>query len=233
MVAVVTAAGGTITMLIGAVLLRLTVTGTYRRYVRPEMGVWLTLAAVVVIVLGVVTLVGALRRGRATAGHDHEHSDPVGVGWLLLAPIAALLLVAPPTLGSYGVGRAATIDIRAGAPVFRSLARSPEPYPMTLLEFGQRAYDHDGSNFNGTSVQLTGFVAATKSGGFQLARYQIACCAADAAPVVVQVVGTSGEPPPLDQWVIVTGTFHPGGEQIPELAATSIVEIEAPNDPYE
>ena len=104
---------------------------------------------------------------------------------------------------------------------------------MTLLEFGQRAYDHDGSNFNGAAVQLTGFVAAAKSGGFQLARYQIACCAADATPVVVQVVGTSGEPPPLDQWVIVTGTFHPGGEQIPELAATSIVEIEAPNDPYE
>ena len=220
-------------MLIGAVLLRLTVTGTYRRYVRPEMGVWLTLAAVVVIALGLVTLVGALRRGRTTAGHDHDHADPVGVGWLLLAPIAALLLVAPPTLGSYGVGRAATVDIRAGAPVFRSLTRSPEPHPMTLLEFGQRAYDHDGSNFNGAAVQLTGFVAAAKSGGFQLARYQIACCAADATPVVVQVVGTSGEPPPLDQWVIVTGTFHPGGEQIPELAATSIVEIEAPNDPYE
>jgi uncharacterized repeat protein (TIGR03943 family) len=82
-------------------------------------------------------------------------------------------------------------------------------------------------------VQLTGFVAAAESRGFELARYQIACCAADAAPVVVQVVGTSGDSPPLDQWVEVTGTFQPSSGEVPELAATSIVEIEAPNEPYE
>lgn len=227
-----TAAGGTITMLIGAVLLRLTVTDTYSRYVRPEMGVFLTIAGVFVIVLGLATLVGALRPVRSAAAHDHDH-DGVGVGWLLLAPIAALLLVAPPTLGSYGVGRAAAIDIRSGAPVFEPLPPDSNPRPMTLLEFGQRAYDHNGSSFSGAVVQLTGFVAATGNGGFELARYQIACCAADAAPVVVRVVGTSGDPPVLDQWLTVTGTFKPGGKGIPELAATSLVEIEAPNEPYE
>ena len=229
-----TAAGGTITILIGAVLLRLTVTDTYSRYVRPELGVFLTISGIFVIVLGLATLVGALRPGRNAAAHDHDHDhDAVGVGWLLLAPIAALLLVAPPTLGSYGVGRAAAIDIRSGGAVFDSLPRSSAPRQMTLLEFGQRAFDHNGSNFNHASVQLTGFVSATESRGFQLARYQIACCAADATPVVIQVVGTSGDPPPLDQWVTVTGTFRPGGREIPKLAATSIVEIAAPNEPYE
>ena len=221
-------------MLIGAVLLRLTLTDTYRRYVRPELGVWLTLAGVVVILLGSLTLLGALRRGRPTAVHDQDHDhDAVGVGWLLLAPIAALLLVAPPTLGSYGVGRAATVNIRSGAPVFHSLPKSGEPRQMTLLEFGQRAYDHNGSSFNGAVVELTGFVAAAEDSGFRLARYQIACCAADATPVVVRVVGTSGDPPPLDQWVIVTGTFQRGGDELPEVTATSIVDIEAPDEPYE
>jgi uncharacterized repeat protein (TIGR03943 family) len=219
-------------MLIGAVLLRLTLTDTYRRYVRPDLGVLLTLSGIFVIVLGLVTLVVALRRGRPTAVHDHDH-DAVGVGWLLLAPIAALLLVAPPTLGSYGVGRAATVDIRAGAPVFKPLAPRAEPHPMTLLEFGQRAYDHNGSNFNGAVVQLTGFVAGAETRGFQLARYQIACCAADATPAVVGVVGTSGDAPPLDQWVVVTGTFRRSGDELPELAATSVVDIETPNEPYE
>jgi uncharacterized repeat protein (TIGR03943 family) len=219
-------------MLIGAVLLRLTVTDTYSRYVRPEMGVFLTIAGIFVIVLGLVTLFGAIRRDRQAVDHDHDH-DRVGVGWLLLAPIAALLLVAPPTLGSYGVGRAATVDVRSGAPVFERLDRTSPPRPMTLLEFSQRAYDNDGSSFNSAAVQLTGFVAATESGGFRLARYQIACCAADAAPVVVRVVGTSGDPPVLDQWLSVTGTFKPGGVEVPELAATSLVEIEAPNEPYE
>jgi uncharacterized repeat protein (TIGR03943 family) len=81
---------------------------------------------------------------------------------------------------------------------------------MTLLEFGQRAFDHDGSSFNGAAVQLTGFVAGAEENGFKLARYTIACCAADAAPVVVHVVGTVGDPSPRDQWVRVTGTFRHG-----------------------
>jgi uncharacterized membrane protein YcgQ (UPF0703/DUF1980 family) len=70
-------------------------------------------------------------------------------------------------------------------------------------------------------------------GGFELARYQISCCAADAAPVVVRVLGTSGDPPARDQWVTVTGKFQPGGGDIPNLVATSVAQIPAPQDPYE
>lgn len=238
MVAAVSAAGGTISMLVGAVLLRLTFTDTYRRYVRPDMGRWLTIAGVAVVVLGAVTLLRALRHGRTPAahdadGHDHdEHGHGVGVGWLLLAPIAALLLVAPPTLGSYGVSRAARVDIRAGGEVFDRLPRSATPRPMTLLEFSQRAFDHDGASFNGVPVRLIGFVASAEAGGFRLARYQIACCAADAVPVVVRVAGTAGASAPRDQWVVVTGRFRRGSD-LPELEATTVVEIPAPDDPYE
>ncbi len=60
---------------------------------------------------------------------------------------------------------------------------------MTLLEYGQRAFDHEGASFDGAVVQLTGFVVGPQAEGFLLARYQIACCAADAAPVVIRVVG--------------------------------------------
>jgi uncharacterized repeat protein (TIGR03943 family) len=239
------AAGGLISLLLGVVMLRLTVTGTYGRYVRVGMGPWLLVAGVAVIVLGAVTLARALGLGGAEGAREaddpHQAHGHVGhdahvagsrMGWLLLAPIAALLLVAPPTLGSYGVGRGAQVDVRAGAPVFRPLAAGPEPVAMTLLEFGQRAFDHDGASFSGVPVRLTGFVAATRDGGgFRLARYQIACCAADAAPVVMRVVGVSA--PPRDQWVTVTGTFQPGGGELPQLAATSVVQIRPPEDPYE
>lgn len=229
-----TAAGGTISVLVGAVLLRLSLTGTYQRYVKVGMGPWLTIAGVVVVTLGLATLVRALR-GRAgggqSDGHDHDHSDRVG--WLLLAPIAALLLVAPPTLGSYGVDRGAAVDVRAGAPTFDPLPDAGGPAPMTLLEFNQRALDHDGESFGGRPVQLTGFVADDSS-PFRLARYQIACCAVDAAPVVVRIVGTVGASPTLDQWVTVTGTFGGlGDDDIPDLAATSVVEIPPPEEPYE
>lgn len=229
-----TAAGGTISLLVGAVLIRLTVTGTYQRYVRPELGPWLLLAGVAVILLGLVTLLWALRHGRDEDdpnAHDHDHG--VGPGWLLLAPIAALLLVAPPTLGSYGVGRAAKVDIRAGSGVFDRLPRHGDPRPMALLEFSQRAFERGGASFNGATVQLTGFIVKAEVGGFELGRYQIACCAADAAPVVVRIVGTTGDRPSPDEWVTVTGTFRPGGEELPRLAATSVVQVRAPEEPYE
>jgi uncharacterized repeat protein (TIGR03943 family) len=239
-VEVVSAAGGLISVLVGVVLLRLTITGTYGRYVRVGMGPWLLVAGIAVIALGAVTLIRALGSpgdaNEADDAHDAHgdegHRGGSRMGWLLLAPIAALLLVAPPTLGSYGVGRGTQVDVRAGAAVFRPLTAGAEPIPMTLLEFGERAFDHDGTSFNGVPVQLTGFVAATRDGGgFRLARYQIACCAADAAPVVMRVVGVSA--PPRDQWVTVTGTFQPAGGDVPELAASSVVQIRPPEDPYE
>jgi uncharacterized repeat protein (TIGR03943 family) len=228
----VSAAGGTISLLIGAVLLRLTLTGTYSRYVRVGMGPWLAVTGTAVFILGLATLLRALRRPSAPDADAHDHGGD-RVGWLLLAPIAALLLVAPPTLGSYGVGRGATVDVRAGAPVFDDLRSNGEPVPMTLLEFGQRAFERGGTSFNGAAIELTGFVAELEDGGFELARYQIACCAADATPVVVRVTGVFGDVPPRDRWVTVTGLFQPGGDPVPRLAATSVLAIAPPNDPYE
>lgn len=231
-----TAAGSAITMLVGTVLLRLTVTGTYRRYVRVGLGPWLTVAGVAVVVLGAVALFYALRRSRSgepAGGGDHDHGEGVGVGWLLLAPIAVLLLVAPPTLGSYGVNRGAAVDVRSGRAVFDPLPAGSSAVPMTLLEYGQRAFDRRGSSLTGSTVQLTGFISRVDPDGFQLARYQIACCAADAVPAVVLVHGVAGRPPRRDSWVKVTGSYLRGPGQLPRLAATSVVPIPVPNEPYE
>ena len=222
-------------MLVGAVVLRLTFTDTYRRYVQPAMGKWLLVAGVAVILVGLVTLINALRdvEPAEAHGHDDEHAHRVGVGWLLLAPIAALLLVAPPTLGAYGVNRAGNITVKPGKSFFRPLQQKDAPVPMTILEYLQRALEHNGASFHGMPVKVTGFVAGAEAGGFRLARYQIACCAADATPTVMDVVNTSGTPPGDDQWVTVTGTFVPGGGELPRLAATAVVQIPAPDDPYE
>ena len=236
------AAGGSISLLLGTVLLRLWMTGIYQRYVRVGMGPWLAIAGVVVIVLGVVTLERTLPgRGDSDSGGDgssdgdddhHSHSHLPRVGFFLLAPVVVLLLVAPPALGSYGVDRGAVVDVTAGAPVFDPLdPPAGIPVEMSLTEFSQRAADHDGETFAGATVQLTGFVADEDT-PFRLARYQIACCAVDAAPVVVRITGSVGDPPGLDTWVTVTGTFAPD-DDIPTLAATSLVEIPPPDDPYE
>jgi uncharacterized repeat protein (TIGR03943 family) len=238
-----TAAGSTILLLIGTVLLRLTVSGTYRRYVRVGMGPWLAVAGVTVVVLGIVTLIYVLRRPEAPADHavpedaaeidDREHPDRIRIGWLLLAPIAALLLVAPPTLGSFGVSRSAAVNVQAGGAVFDPLPHGTNPVPMTLLEYGQRAFDRHGSSLAGATVELTGFISRLDNGGFQLARYQIACCAADAVPAIVIVEGVAGHPPRRDAWVKVTGAYVRGTGNLPRFSATSVVEIPVPSEPYE
>ncbi|HSS68009.1 MAG TPA: TIGR03943 family protein [Nocardioidaceae bacterium] len=238
-----TPSGGTLTALVGLLTLRLTIDGTFTRYVQSGMRPWLLLAGVALFALGLFGLVIALRShdegaGDEADGYDDEHEDEhedehgVGVGWLLLAPVVTLLVVAPPSLGSYGVDRSPPIRITAGKSDLPALDPSGGPVEMTLLEYTERAFDHDGESMRDATVELTGFVSADGSGTFDLARYQIACCAADAAAAVVHIVGVASTPP-RDQWVTVTGAYSSGSSDVPELAATSLQEISAPKDPYE
>ena len=235
--AVIGEAGGFISMLVGVIAVRLAITGDHRRYVRPSMGPWLLVAGAVLVVIGALTWRAARRRARAdtdASDPDHHHHDRLGVGRLLLLPVIVLVLVAPPALGAYGVDRTAPVDVRRGE-LFEPLPDQSAPRPMTVLEFVQRAYDRDGASMAGRAVELTGFVAEDDGGeGFRLARYGIACCAADALAAVVRVVA-DGTAPPRDQWLQVTGRYRTGrtGDDLPVLIAEQIVPVEDPADPYE
>jgi uncharacterized repeat protein (TIGR03943 family) len=242
--------GGTTLLLVGAMLIRLTVTDAYQRYVRVGMGSWLLVAGVLLAILGSVAVVTALRgsqdeppehdhdsdsdhHGPGEEEHDHEHGDRVG--WLLLVPVLALLLVVPPALGSFGVDRSQVRAAPGTSAVFDPLPTTAEPRPMTLLEFDQRAFDRSGQSMHGSKLVLTGFVAKSSDGnGFRIARYQIACCAADAVAAVARVSGAAGAAPTRDAWFIVTGTFKGiGADGVPEFVASAVQQTPAPVDPYE
>jgi uncharacterized repeat protein (TIGR03943 family) len=226
-------ARGATVLLVGALLIRLSLSGAYAKYVRVGMGSWLLVAGVLLVALGLAGVVRALAAGRTAPSRHGDHAHGERVGWLLLAPVLALLLVTPPALGSYGVDRNTTIRITESGTTFDPLPPG-RTVPMTILEFDQRAADHNGASFGSTPVRLTGFVSRTADGdGFRIARYQIACCAADAAAAVARVTGAAGDPPARDQWVTVTGTFRGSAAGIPVLLATSLTEIPAPPDPYE
>ncbi len=226
-----TDAGATLTAVIGLLLTRLALEGTFRRYVRPGMGPWLAVAGVLLAVLGVIVL-WRHRRG----DHDHSAHEHGGerVAWLLLAPVLALLLVAPGALGAFSLGRTGSaVTVRSGGGVFAQLEPQAGPHEMSLLEFDQRAFEGtSGASFNGATVRLVGFVAPADD-GFLVARYSIACCAADALAATAHVVGWDGPTPARDTWVEAEGTFEPGGEQHPRLVTTSVTPIPEPNDPYE
>lgn len=236
-------AGGTAVLLVGVLLVRLVVTDVYQRFVQTAMGPWLLVAGAVLIVLGLVAVVRALRSPVAVAvhgvhgvhgdhdGHSHAHGDRVG--WLLLIPVLAVLLAPPPALGSYGVDRSG-VTVASGGRTYPLLAPGG-PYPMALREFGERAVDARGSSFAGNPVALTGFVArADDGGGVRLARFQISCCAADAVAAVVRFYGPPGPPPEQDTWLTVVGTYRGvGADGVPEMNAASAVSTPTPLDPYE
>ena len=221
--------GSTTVLLVGALLVRLAAGGAYARYVRVGMGPWLLVAGILLVVLGAAGVIRALVRPRPPDEHAHREY----AGWLLLAPVVALLMVTPPALGSFGVDRNTVVAVGSGGRTFASLPGGGT-VSMTLLEFNQRAADHHGISFGTTPVRLTGFVArATDGDGFRLARYQIQCCAADAVAAVVRVVGATGTPPARDGWLTVTGTFEPSADPVPRLRASSLGAIPPPPDPYE
>jgi len=242
-------AGAALTVMIGALLVRLSATGAHQRYVRSGMGPWLILSGIVLIAIGGFVLARSLLRrpervgaGRVE-GHEHSHGEEghahghhgESIAWLLVIPVVTLLLVAPPSLGSFALGRSVTVrQTQPKGTLYPPLPVSAEPRPTTLREFDDRAADGGAAAFNGATVELTGFAAGQgdpAGEGFLLARYQIACCAADAQAAIVRVVGAV--PPIKDQWVTVVGAFQAGGTDAPRLRASSVTPVPTPDDPYE
>ena len=144
-------AGGAVTLLVGAITLRLALTGDYKRYVKPGMGPLLVIAGLVLVLLGAAVVVQALRGSPAVDGADEDRGhEPERVGWLVLLPVLAVLLVAPPALGAFAVDRTSRIEVTGGA-LFDPLPVTDAPRALGVVEFLQRAADRDGASMAGAT----------------------------------------------------------------------------------
>ena len=180
---------------------------------------------------------GAPGHGAAqTAGHGTAHPAP-RVSWLLLLPVLALVLVAPPALGSYSALRTGTALQRP--PAFAPLPPA-DPVRLGLADYAARAVYDDGRSLDGRRVRVTGFVAVGRDGTPYLVRMTLNCCAADAQPVKVALTGRV--PPVLDPdgWLEVTGTATGrraadpvNGRPVPYLEVDRARPVPAPRDPYD
>jgi uncharacterized repeat protein (TIGR03943 family) len=211
-------------VLLGGALLRIAADDTYLRYVRPSHR-WLLLAAGTVIVA--LAIVGLLRDRAGPPAHEHGHTS-----WLLLAPVLVIALVAPPALGADAVTRTGA----GNAVVRESDVFGPLPSELSVAEFVQRAIWDTGGSLDGREVALTGFVVRRTS-GVELARLTIACCAADARPNRVRLVGDVGDHA-ADTWLQVRGILQAGSAtaangHVPALTVTSVRTVPPPPDPYE
>ncbi len=154
-----------------------------------------------------------------------------------MLPLLALILVAPPALGSYSAMRTGTA---LQAPFGLPPLPAGDPVPLDLVDYaGRAAYGH-GRTLGDRKVRITGFVALDGAGRPYLVRMALSCCAADAQPVKV---GLSGRVPPVlqpDSWLTVVGTYTPthtqdpvNGGKIPFLDVSLATVVPVPHDPYD
>ncbi|MER6078520.1 TIGR03943 family protein [Streptomyces sp. NPDC001833] len=234
--------------LVGAALLHAGMTDLYLRYVKAGLQPLLLAAGAVLIVSALATAWYEWKRARSrkeaaqsevqseVQPEGHVHREP-RISWLLVLPLLALILIAPPALGSYSAMRTGTALQQPYG--YNKLPKS-DPIPLNLVDYAGRAvYDH-GRSLAGHQVRIAGFVAVDPAGTPYLVRMALNCCAADAQPVKVALTGKI--PPVLqpDAWLQVTGTYTArethdpvNNGPIPYLQVTDAKPIPTPADPYD
>ncbi|MGW1539121.1 TIGR03943 family putative permease subunit [Streptomyces sp. NPDC002309] len=217
--------------LLGVSLLHAGATDLSLRYVKAGLRPLLLVAGVVLVAAAVATVRYERRRARPVPHHEPR------VAWLLLLPVLALVLIAPPALGSYSAMRAGTALQRP--PAFAPLP-SGDPVRLAVVDYAGRAVYENGRSLRDRRVRITGFVAMDRAGTPYLVRMTLNCCAADAQPVKI---GLAGRVPPVlqpDTWLEITGTYIPkrtrdpvGGGPVPFIEVTTAEPVPAPADPYD
>jgi uncharacterized repeat protein (TIGR03943 family) len=237
--------------LVGGAMVHAGSTDLYLRYVKAGLQPMVIGAGVVLIVAALATVWYERKLSRTgpdykADAHDkdmdahdnggHIHREP-RVSWLLVLPLFALILVAPPALGSYSALRTGTA---LQAPLAYAPLPSGDPVRLSLVDYaGRAAYDH-GRSLGNRRIVITGFVALDGKGTPYLVRMALNCCAADAQPVKV---GLTGRIPPVlqpDTWLELTGTYTERRTEdpvnhgvIPFFDITGAKPVATPRDPYD
>ena len=227
---------------IGVLALWIGGTDAMLKYLRPSMRPWVLTAAFGLIAMGLYGMVRVRQLEPSATHHEKDVHQPKRsrVGWLLVLPIAVLILFGPQPMGDFAIGATPNLppyafDIAAYAS--RVGERQPQLRLADVLQgvkqAGNRTYlaTHD--------VVLIGFASSTGVAGrdsFVLTRFLISCCAADAQPLSVTIVGASVVPE-KNQWVEVAARYEPdasnGNKYGPVMRASSVKLIPEPKGPYE
>lgn len=80
-------------LLVGIATAVITIGGAYTRYVKASLLPWLSLTAVIVIALALVSIVADIRRGSGPDDDHSGHSHRGSIAWLLLVPVLVLVFI--------------------------------------------------------------------------------------------------------------------------------------------
>ena len=155
-------------LLVGGAVLRASLTDLYLRYVKHGLRPLLIVAGSLLVVMAVMTLWYELRGRAATHDHGsddgHGHSAEPRVAWLLILPVFALLLVAPPALGAYAASHAGTALAQPASEDFPPLPAG-DPVKISMLDYASRAVFDQGKSIGTRRVEVSGVSPARQCPG--------------------------------------------------------------------
>lgn len=229
-------------LLLGGAILRVALTDAYLTYVKAGFRPVLLAAGVVLLAVAAATVYYEVRERRDSHSHSHDdghgHGHEPRVAWLLVLPVAGLLLVAPTALGSYAAAESGTaLGAWEGVSDYPPLPDG-DPAELSVLDYASRAIFDEGRSIGDRRVALTGFITHGPGGEVYLARMILSCCASDARPIKVGLEGARDLAD--DTWVRVVGRYSAtqtrdavNNERIPYLAVESVEGVERPEGTYE
>ena len=155
----------------------------------------------------------------------------------LLVPLAAVLLVPHAALGSFAATRKGGITFPLARPAAPSAPSQASFLDIRIAE-GDRDFAAEAGIRDGAHVRLLGFVTRSRdvpAGTFELARFYVACCIADAEAVGVPIDGRAQAVRQgrfeHDTWLDVTGSLERRGKRF-IVAADRITRVPTPKQPY-
>lgn len=210
-----------------ALFLVLWASGTASRYLGPRT-LWIVPFGAVALALATIAYsYGYVRSTRAGSALTLREAASL---FALLVPLAAVSLVPHAALGSYAASRKGGIGfafVRPHAPA--------KPSEASFLDIrvaeGDSDFAAEAGIKPGLRVRLLGFVVGSKDvppGTFELARFYIACCIADAEAVGVPVEGRGPSP---NTWLEVTGSLARRGKRL-VVIPDEVARVRAPKQPY-
>ena len=176
---------------------------------------------------------------RATRHEPSARARPLELLGLvaLIVPILAAATLAHAQLGSLAASN--KLSSRGIDPSALARLASRDAHDIGFLQLNAAGRDSGLSRelglSEGSPVRLLGFVSSEPSGGapYELSRFYITCCVADAVPVGVHVLkGAAGHVQVRrNDWLDVTGILNRGDREW-VVHAVRVRHVDAPSDPY-
>ena len=156
--------------------------------------------------------------------------------WFLLVPVVLVAFVIPPPIEANG---ASPVSAKQAAKhPFPPLPPGRAP-TVSVPEVMMRAATDSAATLDNRLITVTGFTLSG-SGGPDLGRVVIVCCAADAQLARIHLAGPGAATAasyPEDTWLRVEGTVVSGSSTaassfVPTLNITSVTKVDRPPNTY-